>query len=262
MKAINIKWDAPNNMLEELPNTIDIPDGMTDEDEISNFLSDFTGFCHFGFELTDMELINSGHICMKCLKEKLDVKQYTLYERGYGSMFDGISSKLQLCDECKPENLEEWLDETPTFPYQDGMTEEYTREKNLYDFIESCPPAGKELFWNHYADGWNVDKFERSDALLIEAKIASDDVYRKYNMYTPSEIKASKERFPTCKHVFGVKYDDGSIGYRCSCFDVRCNVENNYRYNTKCNNCPNYQQLVGERAIVSNEELEKKERGK
>lgn len=31
---------------------IDIPDGMTDEEEISDYLSDTTGFCHKGFSLT------------------------------------------------------------------------------------------------------------------------------------------------------------------------------------------------------------------
>lgn len=62
MKAINIKWDVTdgaedmtqeeiNEILESLPTEIDIPEGMTDEDEISDYLSDETGFCHLGFEL-------------------------------------------------------------------------------------------------------------------------------------------------------------------------------------------------------------------
>lgn len=52
MKAINIIWDVDNEKdLEMLPTEIDIPEGMTDEDEISDYISDATGFCHKGFVL-------------------------------------------------------------------------------------------------------------------------------------------------------------------------------------------------------------------
>lgn len=50
MKAFNIIWDIDGEEI-ELPTEIEIPDGMTDEDEISDYLSDETGFCHFGFKL-------------------------------------------------------------------------------------------------------------------------------------------------------------------------------------------------------------------
>lgn len=54
MKAIEINWDVDDiRDLEALPDEIDIPDGMTDEDEISDYLSDVTGFCHFGFILVN-----------------------------------------------------------------------------------------------------------------------------------------------------------------------------------------------------------------
>lgn len=56
MKAINIIWDVDyKEDLELLPTEMNIPDGMTNEDEISDYLSDETGFCHCGFELIDME---------------------------------------------------------------------------------------------------------------------------------------------------------------------------------------------------------------
>lgn len=62
MKAINIRWDVSdgaeemtqeemNEILESLPTEIEIPDGMVDMDEISDYISDFTGFCHYGFSL-------------------------------------------------------------------------------------------------------------------------------------------------------------------------------------------------------------------
>ena len=52
MKAINIDWDVDyKEDLEFLPTEIEIPNGMEDEDEISDYLSDMTGFCHKGFNL-------------------------------------------------------------------------------------------------------------------------------------------------------------------------------------------------------------------
>lgn len=59
MKAINIEWDTDVgyeddlDILQMLPDEIEIPNGMTDEDEISDYISDETGFCHYGFELVD-----------------------------------------------------------------------------------------------------------------------------------------------------------------------------------------------------------------
>ena len=54
-KAINILWDADSaEELENLPTEMIIPEGMTDEDKISNYLSDETGYCHKGFDLVDM----------------------------------------------------------------------------------------------------------------------------------------------------------------------------------------------------------------
>lgn len=63
MKAINIKWDTDGDqeLAETLPDTIEIPEelankveDMNDEnEEISDYLSDVTGFCHYGFELVE-----------------------------------------------------------------------------------------------------------------------------------------------------------------------------------------------------------------
>lgn len=59
MKATNIEWDVPDNdmtdeemqdTLEILPKEIDIPAGI-DEDAVSDYLSELTGFCVFGYVL-------------------------------------------------------------------------------------------------------------------------------------------------------------------------------------------------------------------
>ena len=54
MKAINIVWDVDyEEELEDLPDEIEIPEGMVDVDEIGDYISDVTGFCHYGFTLKE-----------------------------------------------------------------------------------------------------------------------------------------------------------------------------------------------------------------
>lgn len=66
MKAINIQWDTNDEewgdtiisdviymLTDELPTEVEIPNGMTDEEEISDWLSEEFGFCHKGFELVE-----------------------------------------------------------------------------------------------------------------------------------------------------------------------------------------------------------------
>lgn len=52
MKATHILWDVDYDD-DPLPTEIEIPQGMTDEDKISDYLSDMTGYCHFGFNLEE-----------------------------------------------------------------------------------------------------------------------------------------------------------------------------------------------------------------
>lgn len=53
--ATNIQWDVDNEEdLDGLPRKVVLPEGMTDDDEISNYLSDLTGFCHYGFSTVEI----------------------------------------------------------------------------------------------------------------------------------------------------------------------------------------------------------------
>lgn len=52
MKAVNIQWDIDGADI-VLPTELDVPSEITDEEEISDYLSDQTGFCHKGFELIE-----------------------------------------------------------------------------------------------------------------------------------------------------------------------------------------------------------------
>lgn len=51
LRATNILWDIDYDDNGEPPKEIDIPEGMTDEDEITDYLSDVTGYCHQGYVL-------------------------------------------------------------------------------------------------------------------------------------------------------------------------------------------------------------------
>lgn len=74
MRAVNIKWDVTDGtedmtkedmdeILSTLPTEVEIPDNLIDDDEdfeedyyysdISDWLSDEYGFCHYGFELVN-----------------------------------------------------------------------------------------------------------------------------------------------------------------------------------------------------------------
>lgn len=54
MKAIRIQWDVDNREdLSQLPTEVLLPENLKDPDEISDYLSDLTGFCHKGFELEE-----------------------------------------------------------------------------------------------------------------------------------------------------------------------------------------------------------------
>ena len=51
LMATNIKWDMDDDDNTELPETMEIPEDIEDEDEISDYLSEQTGYCHKGFDL-------------------------------------------------------------------------------------------------------------------------------------------------------------------------------------------------------------------
>ena len=53
MKAVNIQWDTDGDktIAAQLPAEVDIPDGITGEDAVSDYISETTGYCHTGFEL-------------------------------------------------------------------------------------------------------------------------------------------------------------------------------------------------------------------
>lgn len=58
-KAIDIIWDTDSEDV-MLPKEIELPDGMEDEDAISDYLSDVTGYCHKGYQLVTVNVKNKS----------------------------------------------------------------------------------------------------------------------------------------------------------------------------------------------------------
>lgn len=54
MKAINITWDTDDENPEDigLPEEVEIPENIKEED-VSDYLSDTYGYCHYGYSLID-----------------------------------------------------------------------------------------------------------------------------------------------------------------------------------------------------------------
>ncbi len=104
--------------------------------------------------------IKNENTCMCCLKEKTDLTTIIIPEMGYGSAFDGESTKLHLCRSCyQHSNPKIWSLEIITEADEDGdiLSEEYIHEKEIIDYIENLPIQSKELIWNRYNEGFNAD---------------------------------------------------------------------------------------------------------
>lgn len=154
---------------------------------------------------------NYENICFKCLKEK-QIETFSLYRSNYGSSFDNNYTTLQICEDCKPRDLGEWFNEEPEY---NGHSENYKYEKNIIEFVKTFSIEGQELFWNRLAYGANADEMESQDWIDMKLGILPDEKYEEYGYYSPSKIKAYKERFPTCEHPVNRIWDDNSKGCWC-----------------------------------------------
>ena len=77
-KAVNIKWDTDGDkeILESLPTEIKIPDNLTD-DEISDYISDKVGYCHYGFEIEETKTKTSRTRKKKKAEDKIEKSEKT-----------------------------------------------------------------------------------------------------------------------------------------------------------------------------------------
>lgn len=152
-------------------------------------------------------------ICFKCLKEKPKLEKYSLYRSNYGSSFVHNYTYLQICNKCKPKDIEKWFNEKPEMI--DEYCAKYKYEQNIIDFVNTLPIEGQELFWNRCAHGACADNMDSQDWIDMQLGILPDEKYEEYGMYSPRQIEAYEERFPTCEYPINVVYSDGSKSCWC-----------------------------------------------
>ncbi|MDD4530918.1 MAG: hypothetical protein PHO80_05220 [Candidatus Gracilibacteria bacterium] len=118
---------------------------------------------------------NPEHTCFNCLKEtKVNLHTIEIAQTGYGSKFDGLTTKIQLCNKCyKLTNPEWWkLEQIPIKELNKLENDfyEYKYENEIFEFIKHLPIAGQELFLNHFASGAGADYMEAQDWINGELK--------------------------------------------------------------------------------------------
>jgi hypothetical protein len=100
---------------------------------------------------------------------------------GYGSGFDGCDVSFLICDNC------------------------------LHDFVNSFTLEGQEKIHNSGSNQY----LSTEDWLRVHRDEMPDEEMEEKGMYSPRQVKAYNERFPTCKNVKITEYKDGSRGSRC-----------------------------------------------
>lgn len=184
-------------------------------------------------------IVNHENLCMKCLKLKDSVRLYSIYGRGYGSDFDSFNTELRLCAECDNPNIELWFNENPIMS---DYIEVYEYEEEIHKLTDSLPLQGQELFENTIAYGASANyRMDAQDWIDMKLGILADEKYEEYGMYSPSQIEAYEERFPTCENPVNVIYDDNSKGCWCP-FGAYGEYGQSAGYNIsdKCRDCEHF----------------------
>ena len=125
MKAINIKWDTDGNekVLQDLPTEIIIPDYLeklyeSDREnaleEISDWLSEETGFCHDGFEIVDECKALFNKICKPiptyALSDEIGLDTETSYILNLETKENYVIAKEYLKSlHCSSQDIEEYI---------------------------------------------------------------------------------------------------------------------------------------------------------
>lgn len=178
---------------------------------------------------------NPDMTCMMCLSEG-KINQIVIGDLGWGSGFDGWSTKINLCSRCYKETNPEWWKLNIK---RKGYCEEYEFENEIFQYIRSAPLEGQELFWNRYEHG---DHFpmKSQDWIDYELEILSHDKCKEYGMYSREEHKAYKDRFPTCGRVVKKVYHNGSASCWCH-LNANGNADGSCgQTSIKCYRCTDY----------------------
>ena len=150
MKAINIQWDTDFEDNVDLPTEIDLPEHLADEEEISDYISDTTGFCHKGFEIVGYEVPEE-------IKTKIPECFYYAFGGEYVSIF-GFVALIRAEDGYS--NLD-YNSSTTGYAEALKMSCEKLDMGWLFDYWDELPWYQSDIF-----DGWLADEvMKRFDSM-------------------------------------------------------------------------------------------------
>ena len=97
----------------------------------------------------------SSKVCFNCLNMNA-TNHFKIYEMGYGSSFDGWSTKVQLCDDCLTEEKKKWFELNVKYETEQDREYDwgkYEYESEIFSWIKSLDVRIRELFYNSYSTG-------------------------------------------------------------------------------------------------------------
>lgn len=191
---------------------------------------------------------NPENVCFNCLQEG-EVSKIHIPELGYGSSFDGWSTKIHLCENCLKQTNPEWWKLEIIYDGEHNYIESYKYEDEILEFVSQMPVEGKELFWNRYSTDDYLMKSQ--DWIDYDLDILSHEKCKEYGIYSPQEKQAYKDRFPNCKNVQIKVYGDGSKG--SNCFKNAFGDDNGncgLNISSKCYLCEHYEERDGKIKVV------------
>ena len=148
MKAINIEWDVTddtedmspeemNKILESLPKEMEIPEGIEDEEDILNWISDETGFLFYGVTLIEGKL--RYYVCGIGYDENDCV---TDYEQDFGD-FDTYEEAYECFVKLQDKDAATFFEEAPDI-------------YSLFLQVEECDETENEVNCIDIKNEWNV----------------------------------------------------------------------------------------------------------
>lgn len=187
----------------------------------------------------------SGKICFKCLKEfdRSNIITIHFCDQGYGSLFDGFNSKMQLCTECYNKTNKDIWNMNIIPDENDNRLKHYEHETEIIEFINELPIEGKELFLNRIAWGSTVFSMNSQDWIDYNLKELSHEKCKEYKLMSQEEISAYQERFPKCKYPVNMIESDGNKVSYCPCGSYgKYGQEIDNTLYMNCYNCPLYKE--------------------
>lgn len=143
MKAININWDTDEDTAIVLPVSIEIPEDITDEEEISDFLSNITGYCHKGFDLikeiepTKKELTRIE--CIDYICENIDKIKRLINKTNVNIKFDKNDEFTNKSFMVSVQVKEKWDKYTTEFKKTERLDKQYILTQALIEFMNNHP---------------------------------------------------------------------------------------------------------------------------